>query len=85
MTAIDRKLTLAWLALVALTLLSFATAEVLHNRNLALAGIFGIAAVKGQIVASRFMEVGHALPHWKALYRVWIAGIAFMLAAGHML
>ncbi len=85
MTELERKLTLAWLALVALTLASFATAEVLHNRNLALAGIFAIAAVKGQIVASRFMEVGHALPHWKALYRVWIAGIAVMLAAGHML
>ena len=85
MTAIERKLTLSWLALVALTLLSFAAAEALQNRNLALAGIFAIAAAKGQIVASRFMEVGHALPHWKALYRVWIAGIAIMLAAGHML
>ncbi len=85
MTPIERKLTLSWLALVALTLLSFAAAETLHNRNLALAGFFAIAAVKGQIVASRFMEVGHALPHWRALYRVWIAGIAIMLAAGHML
>ena len=85
MTPVDRKLSLAWLGLVALTVLSFAAAEGLVGHRLAIAGIFAIAAVKGQMVASRFMEVGHALPHWKALYRVWIAGIAILLAAGHLL
>ena len=85
MTPFDRNLTLAWLGLVALTLVSFEAAEGLVSHRVAIAGIFVIAAIKGQIVASRFMEVGHALPHWRTLYRVWIAGIALVLAAGHML
>ena len=49
------------------------------------AGIFAFAAIKGQLVANHFMEVGHALPHWRTLYYVWIAGIALVLAAGHLL
>lgn len=76
---------MAWFGLVALTLVSFAAAEGLVSHRLAVVGIFAIAAIKGQIVASRFMEVGHAQPHWRTLYRVWIAGIAVLLAAGHLL
>jgi Prokaryotic Cytochrome C oxidase subunit IV len=85
MTPLERSLTLAWIALIALTLASFAAAESLLDRNIAIAAIFAVAAIKGQMVASRFMEVGHALPHWRALYRVWIFGIAAVLAAGHIL
>jgi hypothetical protein len=85
MTPIERKLSVAWLGLIALTLASYTTAETMSDRRLVLASVFAIAAFKGQIVASRFMEVGHALPHWKALYRVWIVAIAIMLAGGHML
>ncbi len=78
------SLKLTWLGLVALTLLSLASAEGLVSHHVALIGIFVIAAIKGLMVARRFMEVGHALPHWRALYQVWIAGIAIILAAGHM-
>ena len=85
MTPIDRKLSLAWIGLITLTLVSFVAAESLIDRRLALACIFAIAALKGQMVASHFMEVGHALPHWRELYRVWIVGIAIMLAAGQMM
>jgi hypothetical protein len=78
-------LSLTWLALVTLTLVSFAAAEGLVSRPVAVAGIFAFAAIKGQLVANHFMEVGHALPHWRTLYYVWIAGIALVLAAGHLL
>lgn len=81
----DRDLSIAWLALVALTVLSFASAEGLIEHRFALAAIFAVAAIKGQIVASRFMEVGHALPHWRSLYRIWIIAIAGVLAAGHLI
>jgi hypothetical protein len=85
MMPVDRTLSLAWLGLVALTVLSFAAAEGLVGHRLALAGFFAIAAIKGQVVASRFMEVGHARPHWRALYRVWIVAVAILLAAGHLI
>ena len=81
----DSKLKLTLLGLVGLTLLSFASADGMVSHRFALAGIFAIAAIKGQMVASRFMEVGHALPHWRALYQVWIAGIAVLLAVGHII
>ena len=84
MTPVGRKLGLTWMALIVLTLASFAAAEGLADRRIALVCIFAIAAVKGQMVASRFMEVGRAMPHWKILYRLWIAAIAIMLAAGHI-
>jgi Prokaryotic Cytochrome C oxidase subunit IV len=85
MIAVSKYLGLAWLWLVVLTLLSFGSAEGLVDRRIVIAAIFAIAAIKGQMVASHFMEVGHALPHWRTLYRVWIAGIAAVLAAGHIL
>jgi Prokaryotic Cytochrome C oxidase subunit IV len=85
MTPDERTLSLAWMALIALTVISFATAEGLSDRRMALACIFAIAALKGLMVARQFMEVGHALPHWKALYQGWIAGIAIILAVGHMI
>jgi Prokaryotic Cytochrome C oxidase subunit IV len=85
MTPAERTLSFAWFALIALTLVSFAAAESLLDRRAAIAVIFAVAAIKGHMVANRFMEVGHALPHWKALYRVWIIGIAIMLAGGHIL
>jgi Prokaryotic Cytochrome C oxidase subunit IV len=85
MIAINKHLGLAWLWLVVLTLLSFGSAEGQIDRRIVMAAIFAIAAIKGQLVASHFMEVGHALPHWRALYRVWIFGIAAVLAAGHIL
>jgi Prokaryotic Cytochrome C oxidase subunit IV len=81
----EKHLSFAWIGLIVLTLVSFAAAESWIDRNYAIAVIFAIAALKGQMVASRFMEVGHALPHWKTLYRVWIIGIAVVLAGGHML
>ncbi len=85
MTPLERKLSLAWIGLIVLTLITFAAAESLSTRRLSIVVIFAIAALKGQIVAIRFMEAGHALPHWNALYRVWIFGIAIMLAMGHLL
>lgn len=81
----DSELRLTWLGLVGLTLLSFASVEGMVSHRFVLVGIFAIAAIKGQMVASRFMEVGHALPHWRTLYQVWIAGIAAMLAVGHII
>jgi heme/copper-type cytochrome/quinol oxidase subunit 4 len=85
MTPVERTLSLAWIGLIALTLVSFAAAESLLDRRFAIVAIFAVAAIKGQVVAGHFMEVGHALPHWRALYRVWIFGIALVLAAGHIL
>jgi hypothetical protein len=85
MTPVGHKLSLTWLGLVALTLVSFAAAEGLVSQRVAVVGIFAVAAIKGQMVATHFMEVGHALPHWRTLYHVWIAGIALVLAAGHFL
>jgi heme/copper-type cytochrome/quinol oxidase subunit 4 len=85
MTSVDRKLTFAWIGLIALTLISFAAAESLMGRRFAIVAIFAIAAIKGHLVASRFMEVGHALPHWRTLYRVWIVAVAILLAVGHLI
>jgi len=31
------------------------------------------------------VEVGHALPRWRALYRVWIVAMAILLAVGHLI
>jgi heme/copper-type cytochrome/quinol oxidase subunit 4 len=85
MIPVNRTLTMAWIGLIVLTLVSFVAAETLIDRRIALACIFAIAALKGQMVASRFMEVGHALPHWNAMYRVWIVGIAIILVVGHII
>ena len=85
MSGEDRRLSHAWLVLILLTLAGSAIAEGVSAHRLAIAAIFILAAIKGQLVAIHFMEVRHAAPHWHALYRIWVVLIAAMLAVGNLI
>lgn len=80
----ERSLTLTWLALVALTLLSVAIAEMSGLRAAMYVAVFGVAIIKGQIVAARFMETRRARPVWRGLYHIWILLIGLALLAGNI-
>lgn len=77
-------MTRTWLLLVALTLASVAVAELAGAHAAILLAVFGVAIVKGQIVAARFMETGHARPVWRTLYHSWILLIGLLLLAGNL-
>ncbi|GGY90541.1 cytochrome C oxidase subunit IV family protein [Novosphingobium colocasiae] len=75
---------LCWAILIAMTLGSVAAAELLNSRQMIFAMIFGVAVLKGQLVAVNFMEVGRALPVWNTLYRAWIVVIGGVLLLAHL-
>lgn len=81
----ERQMTRTWLLLVVLTLLSVAVAEYAGSHAAMLLAVFGVAIVKGQIVAARFMETVHARPVWRSLYHSWILLIGLLLLGGHLL
>ncbi len=74
-----------WAILMLLTIASVIIAEFASSHLLLVIVVFGVAIVKGQLVAVHFMEVGEAAPVWKTLYRVWIVGIGLLLIGAHVI
>jgi cytochrome c oxidase subunit IV len=70
----------AWLTLVVISCASVGTAEFLHNRNLAVAIIMAITAVKGGLIVSRFMNLSSAPIGIRLYISGWIVLIALMIA-----
>jgi len=71
--------TLTWMLLVAATLGSFATAEYLPQRSLAVAVILSVAALKARFILHQFMELRSGPFPWRATFDVWIAVCAAMI------
>ena len=80
----ERSITQTWMLLVVLTLVSVGIAEYSGARAAMLLAVFGVAVIKGQIVAARFMETGRARPVWRTLYHCWILLIGVLLLAGNL-
>lgn len=74
-----------WAVLVSLTFASVAVAEFTASHLVLVAVVFGVAIIKGLLVARHFMEVDRARPVWKTLYCTWIAAIGMVLIVGHAL
>lgn len=72
----------AWLLLVLVTIASVALAELPDWRKVAFPVVFAASVIKGQIVATKFMETDRALPIWNVLYRVWILAMGIVLCGG---
>lgn len=75
-----RASTLTWLALIALTLTSFALSETSGVRA-AVLPILLAAMVKASLVAFQFMELRSAHPVWKAAFSALLALIVVILWA----
>lgn len=72
-----------WLALMTLTLLSFALFERQMLASFATLVIVALAAYKARLVVQHFMEVAHAPGHWRILYETWVFVAAAIIAIGH--
>lgn len=68
-----KPLFLAWLALLALTLLSLALGHWLHAASWLPLIVAGIVWLKGDLVARHFLEVGQVTPFIARLLRYFIA------------
>lgn len=71
----------AWLALVALTLLSVILAETLHGRTGLPILVAMLVWIKGRVVARRFLESDDLHPFLRNVLRVFIAFAPIVLAA----
>jgi hypothetical protein len=67
-----------------LSLLSTLLAEGSGHAVYAIVTIFIIAAAKGDLVITHYMEAGRAEPHWKLLYRSWLGVVTVLLISGHI-
>jgi hypothetical protein len=68
--------------LLALTLGSAAISSTLSPAMLGTFAMFGLAAIKAELVLDRFMEAGSAERHWQWLFRLWIGVVMALLAIG---
>ena len=66
----------AWLLLLAISAVSFVTAEWMGERHLAIAAIMAISAAKILIILARFMEVEQAPFLIRRYLFAWTCGIA---------
>jgi Prokaryotic Cytochrome C oxidase subunit IV len=74
-----------WLLLVGLTVGGVLFAGGVSTHGAVIIAVFAAAIIKGHLVATHFMEVNRAAPHWRALYLSWILVIGVMLAVGSLL
>jgi heme/copper-type cytochrome/quinol oxidase subunit 4 len=64
-------MTTAWLVLLVVTLLSFANAEFVAARHVAIVAICLIAVLKVTIILRRFMELSHAPKGIATYLTIW--------------
>lgn len=72
-------LTRAWLALLAITIVSFIAAEYLDWRTVAIAAIMGIAAIKVGMILRWFMALEEAPMGIRAYMAEWTLACALLI------
>jgi len=63
----NKKNTLSWLCLMALTLISTFMGLIIHNKTLFITSVLFIVFLKGQQIIDIFMELSHAPTLWRCL------------------
>ncbi len=82
---LGRPATRAWLALVAVTLVSFALAEGAASPRLAATLVMLIAAFKVRLVVVHFMELRWRPLPWRVLLECWTVAITLVIVGGYWL
>jgi positive regulator of sigma E activity len=82
---VKRDPTTIWTILIALTGLSVVTAEQLPLRDAATITIFALAAIKGYLVITHYMETERAPSQWRTLYPLWAGATGLTLIVGHLM
>jgi len=76
--------TLVWLALLALTGLTYIVAK-LHVSGPALVfGVLAIALVKGRLVAWHYMGLARVQEAWRAVLGGWLVAVGGLIAAAFL-
>ena len=71
--------TITWITLITATLASFATAELLPQRSVAIAAILLAAAFKARLIMHHYMDLRSAPFSLRATFDVWLFGCAAMI------
>jgi hypothetical protein len=71
----------AWILLLVVSIASVGTAELVGNRIFAVMGIMSIAALKGAVIVTRFMDVNGARRGVRLYMALWIALTAVGITA----
>lgn len=80
-----RPCTRVWLALVALTLVTYSIGEAgLGGRNIMLL-VLAITLLKGQLIASFFMGLRKSSLLWRAIMGAWLIIVGGMIAVAYLM
>lgn len=81
----DTFYTLIWVALVAMTLLTFSIGEAGMAGRQVMLGLLLIALVKGQMVANYFMGLRHVGFWWRALVLCYFVIVGGLVAVAYLI
>ena len=80
-----RPCTRVWLALVALTLVTYSIGEAgLGGKNIMLI-VLAITLIKSQMIASYFMGLRKTSPMWRIIMGSWLAIVGGMIASAYLM
>jgi len=80
----NRFATIVWLALVALTLATFAIGEAGLGGKQVMLGLLLIALIKGQMVSNYFMGLKQADFLWRAIMLIYYLLVGGLIAAAYL-
>ena len=80
-----RPCTLVWLILIVLTLVTYFAGETGMSGSGTVALVMGIAFVKGQLVADRFMALKGVVGKWRWPVTIWLVVVCSMIGVAYWL
>lgn len=80
-----RPCTLVWLILIVLTLVTYFAGETGMSGPGTVALVMGIAFVKGQLVADRFMALKGVIGKWRWPVTIWLVVVCSLIGVAYWL
>ena len=80
-----RPCTLVWLILIVLTLVTYFAGETGMSGPGTVALVMGLAFVKGQLVADRFMALKGVIGKWRWPVTIWLVVVCSLIGVAYWL
>jgi len=83
-TSLNRFATLIWLALVALTVLTFFIGEEVTAGETVMLSVLAISLIKGQLIANYFMGLRHVSWLWRGIILGYFVIVGGMIVIAYL-
>ncbi len=83
-TSLNRFVTVIWLALVILTVLTFLIGEEVNAGKTVMLSVLAISLIKGQLIANYFMGLRHVSWLWRGIILGYFVIVGGMIAIAYL-